>query len=204
MPERDVVRLAGEHARDLGFTFFCTVYLPHADRRGARAFRFVEHVVTVGPRRELREVCDADDLFEPRERADARPNGRSGRAPDRRVDLVEDQRASRLARIGNTTTSARRTRESSPPEATRARRASRLAGIGGEEKLHSFGALWTGVLERLERDLERARPERDVGKLRENALAQRRRGRSCATCQHLRGVVERALRRLGSRAELRD
>ena len=144
----------------------------HDDRRLELSLDLVENVVTVGPGRELREMRHANDLPASRELADRRAD-RGGRcAADAGVDLVENQRAARIAGVGeNDDQREQHARELAARRDAR-ERARRLAGVGSEEKLDALGAVRADALERLDRHLEAARGKRDLGELGDDSFAE--------------------------------
>ena len=93
------MRLTREHSRDFGFALLRAAELAHGNRRFATAFDLIEDVVTLGPRRDLRQMGDADDLPMSRKLSDPRAHRRRGGTTDSGVDFVKDQRFARVTRL---------------------------------------------------------------------------------------------------------
>ena len=115
--------LAGKHAREFEFASLVAGGFANGNRRLVLALRLSQHVVTVGPSCDLRQVRDAYDLSRARQTADTRTEAsrsrRRCRRRSRRKPARGSSRASRARRPARATrATARRPRRRERASAT--------------------------------------------------------------------------------------
>ena len=100
MFQSDVVRFARKHARQFRDAIALAVQPSCGDRCRSAMLRFLEDVMRVSPRRDLREMRDADHLRLFGKPAQSNADSACGCAADVGIDLVEKERRS-PARFGH-------------------------------------------------------------------------------------------------------